>query len=95
MQSAEFPSLDAPFDPITSKNPALDSDAALIRTRQLIIAAATQLIATVQPPTEFLQDAVSGMLKPATLRLVVDTNIPEVLSEKGSQVCAVLRERKA
>ncbi|KAF9073215.1 S-adenosyl-L-methionine-dependent methyltransferase [Rhodocollybia butyracea] len=86
-QNTEFLSLNATSGPITCSNPgpALDLDPALIRSRQLIVAAATQLIATVRPPAEFLQDAVSAMLKPAALRVIIDTNIPEVLSEEGPQ----------
>ncbi|KAE9406823.1 S-adenosyl-L-methionine-dependent methyltransferase [Gymnopus androsaceus JB14] len=77
---AEFPSLDEPFNPVADLlNPAL------VRTRQLIVAAATQLIATVQPPSEFLQDAAPAMFKPATLGFVMDVNIPEILMEAGPQ----------
>ncbi|KIK56327.1 hypothetical protein GYMLUDRAFT_230198 [Collybiopsis luxurians FD-317 M1] len=78
----EFPSLEEPW---AAKSPELEFDPALVRARQLIVAAAAQLIATVQPPTDFLQDAAPSMMKPATLGVIIDVNIPEILQEAGPQ----------
>ncbi|KAJ3730279.1 S-adenosyl-L-methionine-dependent methyltransferase [Lentinula raphanica] len=75
------PSLDSPFEPTS-----LESDPAVAAARKLIVAAATQLIATVQSPVEYLQNGVSGMFDTLTLGFVIDVNVPEILKEAGTEV---------
>ncbi|KAJ3769844.1 S-adenosyl-L-methionine-dependent methyltransferase [Lentinula raphanica] len=74
------PSLDSPFEPTS-----LESDPAVAAARKLIVAAATQLIATVQSPVEYLQNGVSGMFDTLTLGFVIDVNVPEILKEAGTE----------
>jgi hypothetical protein len=78
---AEVPSIDALFQPSP-----LEFDPKVNNIRQLIVAAASQLIATVQSPIEILQLQTGGMFQTATLAFVVDVNIPEVLKEAGPKV---------
>ncbi|KAJ3755044.1 S-adenosyl-L-methionine-dependent methyltransferase [Lentinula raphanica] len=73
-------SLDSPFEPTS-----LESDPAVAAARKLIVAAATQLIATVQSPVEYLQNGVSGMFDTLTLGFVIDVNVPEILKEAGTE----------
>ncbi|KIK53484.1 hypothetical protein GYMLUDRAFT_265005 [Collybiopsis luxurians FD-317 M1] len=79
-QSAEVPTLDAPFEP-----GPLEFDPALSHVRHLIVAAAAQLIATVQSPIEFLQLAAPAMFESAALGFVVDVNIPDILGTASPQ----------
>lgn len=74
-----IPSLDAPFAPN-----ALDFNPSLASARHLIVAAASQLIATVQSPMEFMMD--SGAYLTAALGIVQDTNIVDILIEAGPEV---------
>lgn len=82
-QSLEIPTLDAPFKP-----GPLEFDPDLGHIRHLIVAAASQLIATVQSPVEFIQDAAPAMFRTAALGFVVDVDIPEILIEAGPEVTA-------
>ncbi|KAJ3848237.1 S-adenosyl-L-methionine-dependent methyltransferase [Lentinula lateritia] len=78
--NTEPPSLDATFQPSL-----LEFDPSVTAARHLIIAAATQLIATVQSPIEFLQSNAGRVYDTVTLGLVIDVNIPEILKEAGTQ----------
>lgn len=78
---SSFPSLDEPFVPN-----ALDNDAVLAATTRLIVGAAAQIIATVRPPVETLQDYALSMYTPATLGLAVDCNFADVLESVGPKV---------
>ncbi|KIK59999.1 hypothetical protein GYMLUDRAFT_44008 [Collybiopsis luxurians FD-317 M1] len=77
---SEIPSVDSPFQPNS-----LEFDPAAAEARHLIVAAASQLIATVQSPIDYLQDQLSGMFDTVNMGFVVDVNIPEILKEKGPQ----------
>ncbi|KAJ3735169.1 S-adenosyl-L-methionine-dependent methyltransferase [Lentinula guzmanii] len=78
--NSEFPSLNTPFQPT-----ALEFDPNVTAARNLIIAAATQLIATVQSPIEFVASSMGGVYDTVTLGLMVDINVPEILKEAGTQ----------
>ncbi|KAJ7250604.1 S-adenosyl-L-methionine-dependent methyltransferase [Mycena rebaudengoi] len=77
-QGIPYPSLDAPFQPTP-----LDFDPALFQTAHLIIAAASQLIATVRSPMETIQSYTASLHTTSTLGFVVDAEIPDVLKEAG------------
>ncbi|KAK7038000.1 4-O-methyltransferase 1 [Favolaschia claudopus] len=79
-QGIPFPSLDAPFQPTP-----LDVDPAVFQTAHLIIAAASQLIATVRSPMETIQMYAASMHTTSTLGFVVDADIPDVLKDAGPQ----------
>ncbi|KAJ3848008.1 S-adenosyl-L-methionine-dependent methyltransferase [Lentinula lateritia] len=79
----KFPSIDETSTTSSKKNTDFDVDPTIVRIRQLIVAAAEQLIATVQPPGEFLQSAAPAMFKSATLGFVIDVDVPEILMEAG------------
>ncbi|KAJ3819936.1 S-adenosyl-L-methionine-dependent methyltransferase [Lentinula raphanica] len=64
---------------------SLESDPAVAAARKLIVAAATQIIAAVQSPVEYLQNGVSGMFDTLTLGFVIDVNVPEILKEAGTE----------
>lgn len=83
---AAFPSLDDPFAPTP-----LDFDPALAQTKQLIVAAAAQILAAVRSPIETLQERSQAMYWTATLGFVVDANVPEILRSAGPEVCFVSR----
>ncbi|KAF5371626.1 hypothetical protein D9758_003596 [Tetrapyrgos nigripes] len=76
---SEVPSLDGRFQP-----GPLEFDFNLAHTRQLMVGAALQLIATVQSPGEYLQDFAFSFHKSATIGFVVDVNIPEILADAGT-----------
>ncbi|GAW03924.1 S-adenosyl-L-methionine-dependent methyltransferase [Lentinula edodes] len=78
--NTEAPSLDTTFQPSLS-----EFDPSVIAARHLIVAAATQLIATVQSPVEFLQSHAGRIYDTVTLGFVIDVNIPEILNEAGTQ----------
>ncbi|KAI0064466.1 S-adenosyl-L-methionine-dependent methyltransferase [Artomyces pyxidatus] len=75
-QGAAFPSLDEPYSP-----GPLNNDATVAATTRLIVAAAHQLIATVREPLETIHDYAPGMYMSASLGLVTDINVPEVLKD--------------
>ncbi|KAF8218310.1 S-adenosyl-L-methionine-dependent methyltransferase [Mycena galopus ATCC 62051] len=85
-QGIPYPSLDAPFQPTP-----LDFDPALFQTAHLIVAAASQLIATVRSPMETIQAYAASMHVTSTLGFVVDADIPDVLKDAGPQASRVLR----
>ncbi|KAJ3927862.1 MAG: S-adenosyl-L-methionine-dependent methyltransferase [Lentinula lateritia] len=78
--NTKAPSLDTTFQPNLS-----EFDPSVIAARHLIVAAATQLIATVQSPVEFLQSHAGRIYDTVTLGFVIDVNIPEILKEAGTQ----------
>lgn len=78
----EVPTVNASFRP---QDP-LEFDPNITKARNLIVAAAKQLIATVQSPMEFLPGKATGMYDTVTLTFVVDVNIPEIMEDAGSNV---------
>lgn len=85
-QGIPYPSLDAPFQPTP-----LDFDPALFQTAHMIVAAASQLIATVRSPMETVQSYAASMHVTSTLGFVVDADIPDVLKDAGPKVCVSFR----
>ncbi len=79
-----FPSLDEPFAPSP-----LDNDQVLAQTTRVLVAAAAQIIATVRPPMDTIQDYAPAMYMSATLGTAVDINLADILKNSGSQVCVV------
>ncbi|KAF5384278.1 hypothetical protein D9615_003359 [Tricholomella constricta] len=79
-EGAQFPSLDDPFH----RTP-LDTHPLLSDTKQLIAAAAAQMVATVRSPVDMLQEYSNGMYMTVTLGLVVDVNVPDILTTAGHQ----------
>ncbi|KAJ4490570.1 S-adenosyl-L-methionine-dependent methyltransferase [Lentinula aciculospora] len=76
----QVPSIDVPF-----QSTPLEFNPVVTASRHLIVAAALQLIATVQSPIEFIQGRLGGIYDTATLGLLVDINVPEILKEAGPQ----------
>jgi len=78
----EFPPLDEPFD---EKGPAcqLLSDSNIVPLAAVIVAAADQLIVSVRPPGESILDMAQSHLLAASLRLVCETSVAEILREAG------------
>ncbi|KAG6919980.1 hypothetical protein DXG01_013329 [Tephrocybe rancida] len=79
-EGATFPSLDEPF-----KWAPIDTNPLLAEAKRLIAAAAGQLVATVRSPVETLQEYSPGMYLTVTLGTVVDTNVPDILRDAGSE----------
>ncbi|KAG6815873.1 hypothetical protein H0H87_010616 [Tephrocybe sp. NHM501043] len=79
-EGTSFPSLDESF-----KWSPLDTNPLLAETRQLIAAAAAQLVATVRSPVEMLQEYSPGMYLTVTLGTVVDINVPDILRDAGPE----------
>ncbi|KAE9406446.1 S-adenosyl-L-methionine-dependent methyltransferase [Gymnopus androsaceus JB14] len=77
---AEVPSVDSPF-----QFSPLELDPSLKEARDLVVAAATQLIATAQSPMDVLFSKMTGLYDTVTLGFVIDVNIPEILKEAGEQ----------
>ncbi|KAI0264107.1 S-adenosyl-L-methionine-dependent methyltransferase [Gloeopeniophorella convolvens] len=73
-----FPSLDAPFQP-----GPLDNDPDVLEASRLIVAAATQLVAVIRPPMDTLFEYASGVQMTASLGLMVDTDVPDLLKGAG------------
>ena len=80
-----YPSLDDPFSP-----GSLDGDEVLANATRVIIGAAAQIIATVRPPVETLQESALAMYTPASLGLAVDFGIADVLKATGPVVRYIL-----
>ena len=76
-----FPSLDEPFKP-----GPLDDDSDVGNTTRLIVAAAYQIIATVRPPLETIMLQAPAMYLSASLGVVDEADIADVLKEAGPQV---------
>jgi hypothetical protein len=64
----------------------LDQDPATLEASQQIVAAASQLIASVRSPEVTIREYAPGMYLSACLGFVVENNIPEILKEAGPQV---------
>lgn len=78
----ETPSINAPFQP---DNP-LEFEDSITQARYLIVAAAKQLIATVQSPVDFLPIKVNGMYDTVAITFLIDVNVPEIMKETGPNV---------
>ncbi|KAJ4466135.1 S-adenosyl-L-methionine-dependent methyltransferase [Lentinula edodes] len=78
--STKVPSIDDPYQPTP-----LEFDPSITAARNLIVAAATQLIATVGSPHELIYAKLSGEYDTVTMGFIVDANIPEILKEAGTQ----------
>jgi hypothetical protein len=76
-----FPSLDEPFKP-----GPLDDDLDVGNTTRLVVAAAYQIIATVRPPMETILLYAPAMHLSASLGVVDEANVADVLKEAGPQV---------
>ncbi|KZV63584.1 S-adenosyl-L-methionine-dependent methyltransferase [Peniophora sp. CONT] len=76
----EYPSLDTAF----SQDP-LDKDANLAHAKRLIVAAAAQIIATVRTPMETVQEHATSAYAAASLNLVVDVHVADILKDAGAQ----------
>ncbi|KAJ6555122.1 hypothetical protein DFH09DRAFT_924020 [Mycena vulgaris] len=74
----DFPSLDAPCDPV-SPSERLTAHPAVIAAISCIVAAAGQMAATVQVPFLSLCDASMGYHLPSCLRLLEAAHVPELL----------------
>lgn len=82
-EGVPFPSLDEPFRPGA---PSLEGDLALQQTTRLIIAAASQIIASVRHPMETVMDLAPAAYSSASLATVVEAHVPDVLQAGGNQV---------
>lgn len=85
----EFPSLDEPFE----ATPPTEANTQAIReATRLIIAATTQLAASVRSPLEVLLEQATGMYNTVTLRFANDHNVADLLKEAGPKVrkCQIL-----
>ena len=84
-----FPSLDEPFKP-----GPLDDDLEVGNTTRLIVAAAYQIIATVRPPLETITLQAPAMYLSASLGIIDEANVADVLNDADSRVrewCRTLR----
>jgi hypothetical protein len=79
-KGVSFPSLDEPFKP-----GPLDDDPDVGNTTRLVVAAAYQIIATVTPPMETIMLSAPAMYLSASLGVVDEANIADVLKEAGPQ----------
>ncbi|KAI0064236.1 S-adenosyl-L-methionine-dependent methyltransferase [Artomyces pyxidatus] len=75
-QGVPFPSLDGPYSP-----GPLDTDATVTAATQLIIAAAHQLIATVQQPVMTLLNYAPATCMTSAMGLVTDVHVPDALKD--------------
>ena len=80
-----YPSLDDPYSP-----DSLDGDEVLENATRVIIGAAAQIIATVRPPVETLQESSLAMYTPVSLGLAADLGIADVLKAAGPAVRHIL-----
>jgi len=80
----EFPTLDKPF---REKDPAclLLTAPDVSPLASVILAAADQLVASVRPPTETILDMAQSHFLAASIRLVCETSVVEILREAGPQ----------
>ena len=77
----QYPSLDAPFAPTP-----LDGNPELIQATRHAVAAAAQIIATIRVPIETVQEYSTSSYAAASLNLVVETNVANILKDAGEQV---------
>ncbi|TFL01412.1 O-methyltransferase [Pterulicium gracile] len=77
------PDLSAPFHPASE---AFRADPVAAESAAKIVAAATQLVATLSPPVEGLYAlAAAGAFKAAALRVCHESNVTEILREAGPE----------
>ncbi|KAJ8508977.1 hypothetical protein ONZ45_g8811 [Pleurotus djamor] len=79
-QRESFPSLNETFVP--SK---LEEDPAIMAVSRLVVGAAAQLIASLRGPYDVLNEVGTGMYGPATLTVMNDNNIADLLQEAGPE----------
>ncbi|KAJ7153303.1 O-methyltransferase [Mycena filopes] len=80
----DFPSLDEPFDP-AAPGEALRQDPAVSMAALDLIAAASQIAATVSNPTTAIVNASQGYYISACMRAASELNVVELLREAGPQ----------
>ncbi|KAF9498874.1 S-adenosyl-L-methionine-dependent methyltransferase [Pleurotus eryngii] len=80
---SSYPSLDEPLDPTQAAEIAANND--VQENTRLIVAAATQLIASVRSPFDVLGEQATGMYNTVTLSFVNDHNVADLLKEAGPQ----------
>lgn len=71
-----------------SQSSAVDADPSVDNIRDIIVAAAHQIIQTVRPTHETLQLEVMGVLSTNALGIAEEYNFPDALAEAGPQVCS-------
>jgi hypothetical protein len=81
----DIPSLDAPLKP-----GPLDDDSKAIELSKLVVAAATQLIATVRSPQDTIWEQVTAMYLPSNMGFAEEVNIPEIINEAPNKVESTL-----
>ncbi|KAF9062020.1 S-adenosyl-L-methionine-dependent methyltransferase [Rhodocollybia butyracea] len=80
------PSLDEPSHPASPAPPTpLDNNPSLDQQKRLVIAAAAQLIASIQTPVDVLKESVGSLYTAATLGFVIDIKLADVLNASGSK----------
>ncbi|CCM00235.1 uncharacterized protein FIBRA_02264 [Fibroporia radiculosa] len=67
----------------TTQHTASTAKAEFLKPSLQVVAAASQLIALVRTPERYLMDISTGHQLSSSLRVVVETNVPEILREKG------------
>ncbi|KAF8990766.1 O-methyltransferase [Cyathus striatus] len=82
-EGVTYPSLQGPFDP-TSKAESALLHPDVLSASSLIIAAASQLIATVRHPAQTVIDNSAAFHLGTSLRAVIETNIVEIIRDGGS-----------
>lgn len=74
----EQPTLDLPYQPTL-----VDHSSDMIEARQLLIAAATQIIAVVSLPGDYLKESITGMFLTALLGVATDAGLADSIAEAG------------
>ncbi|KAJ6525736.1 O-methyltransferase [Mycena capillaripes] len=77
-----FPQLDDPNDP---ESITVTLDPTVAKAAATIVSAASQLIASVQPPAQYILDASYGPLLSSALRTASISNVPDILASVGPQ----------
>ncbi|KAF7371897.1 O-methyltransferase [Mycena venus] len=83
-ESIEFPVLANPVDP-SSKAESLLREADIVNATSYIVAAASQLIATVRSPVQTIMENSLLFHLPACIRAAVESNMVEIIREAGHQ----------
>ncbi|KAJ7088438.1 O-methyltransferase [Mycena belliarum] len=83
-ESIEFPSLADPFDP-KAKPEAVLLEADILAAIAHIVAAASQLIATVRSPVQTVMEYSLLFHLPSCIRAAVESNMVEIIREAGPQ----------
>lgn len=81
----EYPSLDARFTPLPDDAKELEVNPELGQLSRIVVAAAAQIMATVRAPMETIQEYSTGSYAAASLNLVVDVNVANILKDSGPQ----------